>query len=259
MSRFLRVSPFLVVLLACAAPGGTDAVEETSATDDAIVGGTLSAGDPAVFMLKTVTPTSGGSTIEGCTATLVAPNVLVTAAHCIADATASSVAWVNNTSTPSTSAPSAASGWRRVKTLAKHPKYPQPYANLGYDCAVLVLESPVDGVTPKAYRKTPLANGVGRAARIVGYGNTNGSAGTGSGTKRQLATRVKAVRDGILTIGERGHVSCQGDSGGPAFIEEDGVEVIAGVSSYGDIGCVESGSYARTELCAAFFDGFTSR
>lgn len=250
--RLLSASLTILSVTACSMPVGDEATSEA-----AIVGGVIDTGDPAVFQLKTVTPSAGGSTIEGCTATLVAPKVLVTAAHCIADATASSVAWVHDGGTPA-STPSAAAGWRRVASMAKHPKYPQPYANLGYDCAVLVLDAPVEGVAPKAYRRTPLGTGVGRAARIVGYGNTNGSTGTGSGTKRMLATRIKEVRDGILTIGQRGAVSCQGDSGGPAFVEEDGVEVIAGISSYGDVGCIESGSYARTELCAELFDRYVA-
>lgn len=248
----------VVTLTACSAGEFRDDDLPASA-ESAIVGGSVSAADPAVFQLKTVTPVAGGSSISGCTATLVTPKVLVTAAHCIEDATASSVAWVNNTTTPSSSLPSKETGWRRVAELKKHPKYPQRYINYGYDCAVLVLDEPAVGITPKPYRKTPLTDGLGRTARIVGYGNTNGTAGTGSGTKRELATKIKEVRDGVLTIGKRGAVSCQGDSGGPAFVDEGGVETIAGISSYGDIGCVESGSYSRTELCAAFFDQFTAQ
>lgn len=255
MTKLFASSLVLALIAACAveAPSGSSVGEEA----DAIVGGTVNQGDPAVFQLKTVTPTPGGSTTGSCTATLVTPTVLLTAAHCIDGATAQTTAWVNNVTVPA-SQPSAASGWRRVKTMAKHPLYPRPFANHGYDCAVLVLEEAVAGVAPKTYRKTPLVGSVGRAARIVGYGNTNGTTHTGGGTKRELATKIKEVRDGVLAIGKRGAVSCQGDSGGPAFVDEDGVEVIAGVSSYGDIGCVETGSYARTELCAEFFDRYAS-
>jgi len=243
----------LAFLAACAAQTAPDPGLEA----DAIVGGAVANGDPAVFQLKTVTPTPGGATTGSCTATLVTPTVLLTAAHCIDGATSQSVAWVNNI-TIAGSTPSLASGWRRVRTMAKHPLYPRPFANHGYDCAVLVLEDAVAGVEPKTYRRTPLTGSVGRAARIVGYGNTNGSTHTGGGTKRELATKIKEVRDGVLAIGKRGAVSCQGDSGGPAFVVEGGVEVIAGVSSYGDIGCVETGSYARTELCAEFFDRYVN-
>jgi V8-like Glu-specific endopeptidase len=260
----IRSAGFVVLaglsVFACSASSIDE--EETAGpakSESAIVGGSVSTGDPAVFQLKTVTPTAGGSIIEGCTATLVAPKVLITAAHCIEDAKPNSVAWVNNAGVPAES-PSAASGWRRAAKIQKHPSYPQQYMNHGYDCAVIVLEEPVTGVAPKPYKKTQLgAAGLGQPARIVGYGNTNGRAGTGSGTKRELATKIKEVRDGVLTIGSRGAVSCQGDSGGPAFISEGGVETVAGISSYGDIGCVESGSYARTELCAAFFDSFTQQ
>lgn len=247
-----------LALAACAGPAEDDAAEP-AASESAIVGGSVSAGDPAVFQLKTVTPSGGGSTISGCTATLVAPKVLVTAAHCIESATPQSVAWVNNATTPA-DMPSAANGWRRAAQIKKHPSYPQQYMNYGYDCAVIVLEEPVTAVTPKPYKRTKMgAESLQAPARIVGYGNTNGRAGTGSGTKRELATKIKEVRDGVLTIGSLGAVSCQGDSGGPAFVSEGGVETIAAISSYGDIGCVESGSYARTELCAAFFDGFTQQ
>ena len=246
---------FSVVVASCVASGPEETALDVN--EDHIVGGTVSTGDPAVFQLKTVTSVAGGTSIGSCTATLVAPNVLVTAAHCIESATASTVAWVNNETTPATALPSASTGWRRVESFRKHPSYPQAFMNLGYDCAVLVLQDPVTGIAPKSYRRTPLgAAGLGQMARIVGYGNTNGTAGTGSGTKRELVTRIKEVRDGVLTIGSVGATSCQGDSGGPAFLSEGGVEVISGISSYGDIGCQRSGSYARTELCADFFDQF---
>jgi V8-like Glu-specific endopeptidase len=261
---FLPYAPRAVVAsitvgLTLAACSAVEPTEEATGTDESrIVGGKVNTGDPAVFQLKTVTPLQGGSTsIGSCTATLVSPTVLLTAAHCIEGAGAATTAWVNNTTTPSTALPSQATGWKKISTMQMHENYPQRFANLGYDCAVLVLEDPITDITPKTYRKAPLpASAVGTTARIVGYGNTNGAAGTGSGTKRELATRIKEVRDGVLTIGSRGAVSCQGDSGGPAFLSEGGEEVIAGISSYGDVGCVENGSYARTELCAPFFDQF---
>jgi V8-like Glu-specific endopeptidase len=252
----------ITVALTLAACSAIEPVEEAIGTEESrIVGGKVNTGDPAVFQFKTVTPLTGGSSSVGsCTATLVSPTVLLTAAHCIEGAGANTTAWVNNTTTPSTAFPSQSTGWKKISKMQKHEKYPQRFANLGYDCAVLILEEPIADITPKTYRKTPLsASAVGTTARIVGYGNTNGAAGTGSGTKRELATRIKEVRDGVLTIGSRGAVSCQGDSGGPAFLSEGGEEVIAGISSYGDVGCVENGSYARTELCAPFFDQFVSQ
>src|SRR5262249_24446073 len=96
------------------------------------------------------------------------------------------------------------------------------------------------------------------AARIVGFGQTNGTAHTGGGTKRTLSTRIVEVRDGIVSIGGPGSTSCQGDSGGPMFIDDNGVETVAGISSYRTINCAGAGSYSRTELCAQWVDTFVS-
>ncbi|MBS2019602.1 MAG: trypsin-like serine protease [Deltaproteobacteria bacterium] len=254
--RLAALSSLLLVSVgaACAQPPAEEAEQEE--LGQPIVGGATNPGDPAVFQMKAVTPLGGGSSsIGGCTATLIAPRVIATAAHCVEDRTAATVVWVTNATTPGNALPSAETGYRRVAQVRSHEKYPQRFINYGYDCAALILDQPITDIAPKPFSREPMtASSVGETARIVGYGHTNGSSQTGAGTKRQLQTRIKEVRDGVLTIGSRGAVSCQGDSGGPAFVTRNGVEVMAGISSYGDIGCVESGSYARTELCAAFYD-----
>lgn len=243
-----------LAVAACAHPLSEDADAEV--LGQPIVGGTTTAADPAVFQMKAVTPLGGGSSsIGGCTATLIAPRVLATAGHCVEGSNAQTVVWVSNAAVPGSAIPSEAGGYRRVSQVLSHEKYPQPFINLGYDCAALVLEQPITGIPPKALsRSTMTTSSVGETARIVGFGHTDGASQTGGGIKRHLQTRIKEVRDGVLTIGARGAVSCQGDSGGPAFVVRGGVEVMAGISSYGDIGCVEQGSYSRTELCAPFFD-----
>lgn len=224
--------------------------EQLGQVTETLIGGTTHTGDPAVGMMTA----DHGNWSSSCTATLIAPNVVATAAHCVEDVDASTTTRWETSVTPRTV---PASQWHKAKSVHVHPLWGTNYINYGHDCAILVMEQPVAGVTPKPFGRFPMTTShVGQALRVVGYGDTDGYAHTGSGTKRQITTTVKGVYDGVLSLGQQGNTSCQGDSGGPAFMTVNGVETMVGISSYGEQNCVGEGKYSRTELCAAWFDTF---
>src|SRR5262249_50229674 len=73
----------LALAVACTAPlGCADAHDETANVRDAIINGTLDTGDPAVAQLVFSHANDPGDPFL-CSSTVIAPNVLLTAAHCV--------------------------------------------------------------------------------------------------------------------------------------------------------------------------------
>jgi hypothetical protein len=219
-----------------------------------IVGGTPTTAYPFVGYVSA----DYGSSSSGCTGTLVRDKWFLTAAHCIEESDGK-VLGVKVTFEADSD---HATMWHTAKSWQQHPNYGKPippdpvyYINRGYDCALIELVAPPSGVTPIPYGSFAVeASWVGRAVTQIGYGFTSGN-GTGSGLKRELATQIGDVHDGVLGLAENGTGTCQGDSGGPTLYDVGGgVTEVIGVSSYGSFGCPGGGFMSRTELCAAWLD-----
>ena len=220
-----------------------------------IVGGTPTTGYPFVGY---VSSDYGGGTSSGCTGSLIRDRWVLTAAHCIEE-TDGKVMGVKVTFEADSD---NATTWHTAKSWQQHPNYGKPippdpvyYINRGYDCALIELDAPVAGVAPIPYGSFAMdASFVGTAVTQIGYGFTDGN-GNGSGIKRELATTIGDVHDGVLGLAENGTGTCQGDSGGPTLYDAGGgVTEVVGVSSYGSQGCPGGGYMSRTELCAPWLD-----
>ncbi len=53
--------------------------------------------------------------------------------------------------------------------------------------------------------------------------------------------------------------ACFGDSGGPAFFERDGQVYVAGVTSYGDSGCIDYGVSTKVDAYEGFIEAVTGQ
>ncbi len=239
-------------LSACSPAASESDLDDASLRSDGIIGGTKDTGDPAVVLMKA----SQGNTGWWCTGTVIATRLVLTAAHCVEDAGQGTKIKVMFGTEESKAKPS---DYIDVKEWHHDPKY-MATNNIaaGHDAAVLILAQDAP-VTPLPINRKALTQAmVGSPVHVVGFGNDNGWAGTGSGIKRHIFTKVAGLEQGVVNIGKPGQTTCQGDSGGPSFMTIDGVDVIVGITSYGLQGCVDYGSSTRVDLAASWIDPYIS-
>jgi hypothetical protein len=165
---------------------------------------------------------------EKCTGTLVHPEIVVTASHCILAGTPERMRFGEEFS-PESRTMDVAECWTR-------PEY-EVALDPAEDIAACRLVEPVPDVPITALlgaceTEATIVPGVDVA--LVGFGLT----GTGEdfGTKRYAFTRVvEPLReDGTFVAGDDAVNGCDGDSGGPALVRlSDGTWHVAGVLVYG--------------------------
>lgn len=186
-----------------------------------------------------------------CTGTLIAPNAVLTAAHCVGGMGNTDGRFILGGKTYSTVA------------VHVHPKY-KPNAQDEVDLAVMILSENVAGVTPSVLNRQ--APTVGTELTIVGYGlEGTGQGGTNNDVPPEGFVNVgKTPLDELtsnLLIWEFGpgeSNTAPGDSGGPAFVTRNSTLYLAGVTSGGDKQDASHGdrSYdARVDTETAWIDG----
>lgn len=219
--------------------------EEVAESESSIIGGSIDNGHPAVGYLQFSVNGTGSAS---CTATLVAPKLLLTAAHCVVGANGEKL---DNYRISFATRPSAGPSYKATATIA-HPGY-SPKVFGTHDVAVVVLEA-APPIKPMPVQKAALGNVLGKPLTHVGTGTTAaaGSLKYGAGeAKKKVTLRINQQTAQTLRTGEQyvqGGI-CSGDSGGPATMSINGVETVVAVHSYVDDGsfCLNHGFSTRTD------------
>lgn len=226
---------FSGLLFACLSVSCTTIVRDDVRTEkvgtrsDAIIAGRESSADQDAVVLLYLSTKN-----QTCTATMVAPNLLVTARHCVGEANdeglvtdyaASELHVFTGSGALATLRADDARPATRGKSLVVPPSrsfYP--------DIAFVVLEDSLD--TPFASIRLSRGVGVGEELGVIGFGVDE--TGERPDTRMQRSGLVvsqigpgrsgigEPIRRGELVFGE---AACSGDSGGPAFSVETGALV----------------------------------
>jgi hypothetical protein len=195
----------------------------------------------------------------GCSGTLIAPDVVLTAGHCTTDMARICIG--KNVKKPN-----------RIVTVNKaipHPNYSFP----SNDLMLLILDEKIRNVAPRSLAPKTL---IQRATdvRAVGFGTTDKKASKGYGIKRMVDVPVASngcdgtfdghpdasvygCKPGLELIAGKPLLekdTCKGDSGGPIYVSDSkGSWYLAGVTSRGtdlssdDYDCGDGGVYVRVD------------
>jgi V8-like Glu-specific endopeptidase len=246
-------------------PGGS---EPTGTTASAIYGGVEdddAEQNGAVVALEIGSDTS----FTLCSGSLIAPNVVLTARHCVSTLTAAAMADVScaddggstngadfGADQPLDSirvyaGPSIYQG-ETPSATASALYHPTGTTLCNGDIALVVLTTSITGVTPLAVRVAAPVT-VGESVRVVGFGENDDDVSIGVRFRKDdlavlavgptVSASSTALGSSELELGES---ICEGDSGGPALDETTGA--VVGVASRGGTDCTQSYGHVFTSL-----------
>jgi secreted trypsin-like serine protease len=249
MTRFSLLFVGLA-LIACGANGGG----ATGQNGADIIGGTPTSDKPAVVALYAHVPDAGTGAL--CTAEVVSPTVVLSAAHCVhPDEVGATAKFYVFTGTDLNS-PATRGDQLQVSEVHWDSLWSKDNLGGGHDFSVIILSQPTT-IAPMAINRAPLDSSLqGSPVSIIGYGLDDGIGQKGAGVKRIATVSLDGWSDQFVQTGNSNAGICSGDSGGPVIAKMNGVDTIIGVNSFGFLFCLGQSNSTRPDTNLDFISQY---
>ena len=254
MRTILSIMLTPVLLTACGDSGDMSAIDMSAVEfqGQPIYGGSVPS-DPRFDAVVGLYIRKGRSTYI-CSGTLIAPDVVASAAHCFAEARGKGIVLSSASDVDVFFGAEIGGAGVAVSEVLVHAGYdPRRYGV--DDLALLRLVAPVT-IPPMAHLPTNFANreAVGTPVIFAGYGSTE----TGTIGKKLV---VGGSLSDVTTTGLRNEQddatgTCGGDSGGPLIYDFDSTLYVGGTTSWGDSACTDYGWSMRVSAYDSWINDF---
>lgn len=248
--KIVVVLASLFVVVACSQQKNSISGDFTAGI---INGQTVQSSDPIAKHLVAITDDKW----ENCTGTLIAKNLVLTAAHCETKGEAMYVAFGLEVSEDNLNQVER----HQVTNYRLIPGHEKAMGSPNENWKDLMIvefegEAPA-GYTPAKFLDDDSVLQNGTMVTFAGYGVTNGHSQKGDGTLRKTQSPIKDTKfsDTEIQTDERRTGTCNIDSGGPAFVQVNGELLYWGVTSRGAANCNKDGVYTRINAYRDWVDG----
>jgi V8-like Glu-specific endopeptidase len=227
---------------------GNAAVPTLDSSKDAVINGTTS---PTLFTIPAGQQLAIGALLqdgqEFCTGTLIAPTVVLSAAHCTDVSGTITFGIGPDMANPRARIP--------VVSVMGNPSYGSGNdTSAKADVSLWFLAAPAtnyeSSIVPIPINSASISSLNGKKIQNVGYGITGGSNGDYNTRKYWVAEKIADLTsyDFYTYVSQNnGGGTCSGDSGGPSLYSFDGELRIVGTVSWGDAECQSEGHFARVD------------
>lgn len=259
---FQPMSLFRPALFAAAVASLPACFEPALETDEEfVIGGSVTA--PGEFPgVGALMYDFGGEAMQGCTGTLIAPNAVLTAAHCVDPELTGPVTPGFSLALDTTN---GNTGTVPGLMAYKHESFSldvEPAEGLGqfFDVGVVILSQPITSVEPvkMARPEDAPALAAGMDLAIVGYGKTT-TTSNDTGIMYDAMTKLISLNQTEIQVGMGSPQpqNCQGDSGGPALADMGGERRVVGIvsRSFSGFECTMGGVDTRVDAYLTWIHG----